>query len=234
MQYWDKNGNIFDDSLPDAGIVQQAYNKAIAGLTNAKNWLNEENSNSDAYKQKQNLLLSLGLTALGTAQPYNGIKPYLKEILAGRELFLKKPYDLMSKEEKNAYADKGEKYYKEYLNGNPVASLVGEVVFNNNRARETHPRNMWQYPFVRFNLSRAKNNTPTPNYKPDVRNNTEMFNNLDVNMFGKKYIYQLRKNKNYNNNDFYNITEKDAFLNNVEKLKQDAELWQKFIDMQKK
>lgn len=89
MQYWNKNGNIHDDSLPDAGIAQQAYNKAIAGLTNAKNWLNEENSNSDAYKQKINTILGIELLFTPTALK-NSMRPFTTAEMV--EKFFNNPY----------------------------------------------------------------------------------------------------------------------------------------------
>lgn len=172
--------------------------------------------------------------ALKGAQWFNGIRPYLGDIWKGLDLFIRKPYDWMSTPERNQYANKGAEYFKSYMVGRPVNTKFGTYNFYGNRAYETNPRYMNQYPFVRYKLSKAKKNTPTPNYKPDERNNTERFNNLEINFGGKKYVYQGRYNKNYKTNDFYNIREDAKFRNDIEtKLRNDKDLNQKFLDMQK-
>ncbi len=163
----------------------------------------------------------------------NQIKPYLGEIWEGRDLYLRKPYDWMSKQERNSYANKGVEFFKKHFVDNPVSTILGDVDFHGNRAAETNPRYMNQYPFVRYNLSKADKNIQVPNYKPELRNNTEKFDNLVVDMFGDKYVYQVRNNKNNTTNDFYNINKYDSFLNNLEKLKQNPELYQRFLDMNK-
>lgn len=171
--------------------------------------------------------------SLKTAQWFKGIRPYLGDIWKGLNLFIRKPYDWMSPSERNQYADKGAEYFKNNMVGNPVNTKFGEFTFYGNRANETNPRYMNQFPFARYNLSKAKKNIPTPNYKPNIRNNTNRFNNLEVDFFGKKYVYQGRSNKNYKNNDFYSIREYDKFINDIEtKLKKDPELYQKYLDMQ--
>ena len=92
---------------------------------------------------------------------------------------------------------------------------------------------MWLLPFSRFNLSRAKQNTPFPNVKPQ-KTNTEKFDNLKINFLGKSYDYQIRNNKNDKSLDLYNIKDYKYFKKDIEKIKQDPDLYQQFLDLQNK
>lgn len=180
------------------------------------------------------LEFALGLKGISNAyNTYKGIKPFLGDIWQGRNLWLRKPYNWMNKTEQKQYANDGKNYFKNCLVNNPVDTIIGEVNFKGNRAKETPAKYMWQYPFARYNLSRAKKNTPFPN-KKEQRVDASKFDNLEINMFGKKYDYQIRNNLNDNSKDMYNIKPYEFLNNDIEKLKlENPNLYQKFLKMQK-
>lgn len=56
MEYWDNKGQVYNDKQEVLNPLQKAYNKALAVGTNAWDWANETNPESDAYKQKKALV----------------------------------------------------------------------------------------------------------------------------------------------------------------------------------
>ena len=219
-QYWDKNGNIHREGEKEANIAQKAYSALLSKLANIN---------------KQDALIygmaSLIPAAKGVSE-LQAIKPFLNEIWNGRNLFLTIPYNLKNLEQKINYAKEGEKYFKENLVNNPVETKWGTAYFVGNRANETDPKYIWQYPFTRYNLSKAINNTPFPNYKKATRPDTSYFDNVEVNMLGKKYDYQLRNSKSQKRKEFYNIKNYDKFKKDIERAKtQYPKIYQEYIDL---
>ena len=158
--------------------------------------------------------------------------PYVQDVWQGKHILLRKPYDWMNKQEREDFINDATEYFDNYMVDHPVHTPFGDIEFRGNRAAESNPRYMRQYPLVRYNLSKTSKNIPTPNYKPLKRPDVERFDNLEVDTLGGKYIYQIRNNKFDKTKDFYNINEYGNFLNNLEKLKRDPELYQQFLNMQ--
>lgn len=163
---------------------------------------------------------------------YNRISPFTKEILAGSNLWLRRPYKWMNAEQKRQLATDGEAYYKKYMHDHPVNTPIGEIDFKNNRASETRAEYMWQYPFVRYKLSNAKDNTKIPNVKKD-KIDRSYFDNLKIDLFGRSYDYQIRNNPK-GEKDFYNIKPYDLLNKNIEDIKKEPDLFNKFLELNKK
>lgn len=93
QQVWDKNGNIYyvndngqriNNSLP---LAEKLARKAQAIGTNLSNWINEQNPNSEAYKQKANVVLGavtmpIGAGAKATQAIAQPLKPYVGRQIA--------------------------------------------------------------------------------------------------------------------------------------------------------
>ena len=61
-----------------------------------------------------------------------------------------------------------------------------------------------------------------------------MFDNVEVNFLGNKYDYQVRNNTNGKNKDLYNIKDYKFFEKDLEEIKDDPILYQKFIELNNK
>lgn len=160
---------------------------------------------------------------------YNEYQPYLNDIWQGRDLIFSNLFNTGKQARKL-----GGKYLKEHLKDRPVDTDFGTINFRNKLINETNQENLWQVPFARFNLSRAKNNIKMPNTKPEKRTDSDVFDNIEVNFLGKKYDYQVRNNNNDRTKDLYNIKKYKFLEKDIEKLKNNPELYQKFIELNDK
>ena len=119
----------------------------------------------------------------------------------------------MSKEEQKAFGRLGKRFYKDNIQPHVEHNnLIGDVNFPGNQARKTDYNYMEQYPFLRYNIKNAKENTYLPNNKPRLDANG--FDNLRVNWLGKDYAYQIKNSaydgtKNFHNIKPYELLEKD-------------------------
>ena len=77
MEYWDNKGQVYNDKQAVLSPMKKAYNKALAVSTNAWDWANETNPESEAYKQKINTILGAELAMLPVAKFNPGIKKLL-------------------------------------------------------------------------------------------------------------------------------------------------------------
>ena len=160
---------------------------------------------------------------------YNEVSPFAKEIIEGRKLWLRRPYKWMNQEQKKEVIKDGEEFYRTHMYEHPVNTPTGVVDFKANRAKETRAEHMWQFPFVRYNLSKTKDNIKVQNLKPH-KTDRAYFDNLKVNLFGKKYDYQVR-NQVDGGKDFYNIQPYNLFEQKLEKLKQHPDLYKKLQEL---
>lgn len=216
-QNLDKSGNIyFTDENNNrvsfkVNTITQTINKAKTCRDNANRWLNESNTNSEAYKQKVATVVG-ALSAPYTAKPISYI-PYLDDIWQGRKLLFHKPFGEMTTKEYNAYGKLGKEYYKNHIQGKRVKNnVVGEIDFYGRQAAKPDPKYMEQYPFLRYNIKNAKENINIPVKKIKSKDGVEYtrkdatgFDNLKVKWKNTYYDYQIRNNPGLPNKDFYNI-----------------------------
>ena len=165
-------------------------------------------------------LAGRGLKTIG------GYLPYTNDIWQGRGLLFSNLLNTRKETRKL-----GENFIKEYLSNNPINTKFGQIEFKNKLANETDPQHMWQFPFARFNLSRATNNTNIPNKKPDSKPDVDYFDNIEINFLGKNFDYQIRNNKNNKLKDLYNIKDYKLLEKDLEEIENNPELYQKFIDL---
>ena len=168
-------------------------------------------------------LASKGLKTIG------GYLPYMNDVWQGRGLLFSNLLNTRKETRKL-----GENFVKENLANNPINTKYGKIEFKNKLANETDPRHMWQFPFARFNLSRAKNNIKVPNKKPNQKPDVDYFDNIEVNFLGRKYDYQIRNNKNNKLKDLYNIKDYRLLERDLEEIKNNPELYQKFNKLNNK
>lgn len=77
MDYWNNKGQVYNDNQEVLSPLQRAYNKVLSIGTNAWDWLNETNPESEAYKQKRDAILGAELALLPIAKYNPGIKRLL-------------------------------------------------------------------------------------------------------------------------------------------------------------
>lgn len=179
--------------------------------------------------------VSVGLTRAGL-NPVSNITtaiqeaaPFLNDVWRGKDVFMAS----LLGNNKNI-REKGSEYLKNYLVNNPINTKHGVIEFRNKVVNETLPENLWQLPFARYNLFKAQKNIKMPNKKPDKRTDADVFDNIEVKSFGKKYDYQIRNNNNDKSKDLYNIKDYKFFEKDLEEIKNDPVLYQKFINLNNK
>lgn len=179
--------------------------------------------------------LGVGLTRAGLNPVSNvtskilEVAPFLNDVWQGKDLLAA---SLLG--DNKTIRQKGSEFLKNYLAKKPIDTNIGTVGFRNKVVNETSPQHLWQLPFSRFNLYRAQKNTKMPNKKPEKRRDADSFENVEVNFFGNKYDYQVRNNKNDGSKDLYNIKEYKLFEKDLEEIKNNPELYQKFIELNNK
>ena len=135
---------------------------------------------------------------------------YTSKLNSARKLIYHKPYETMNKEEARAFKGMGKKYYKDYIQFRSVENpYYGKFNFVGSQAGKPDYKFMEQYPFLRKNLQNASDNIGIKNNKERI--DSLGFNNIKVNFKGKDYDYQIRKNSNNLENDFYNIKPYELF-----------------------
>lgn len=130
--------------------------------------------------------------------------PYINDIWQGRNLLLHKDFNKMTPKEYTNYGNTGKEFFKRILHPQKANNeIVGEIIFPNGSAGKSDYKYMEQYPLLRYNINKAKDNKFIKNYKN--RKDTDGFNNLKVKWKDKDYTYQIKNNKYDKTNDFYNI-----------------------------
>ena len=204
MEYWDKDGNIYDTEAQKKSIQERAYNKLLANFADV--------DNAD---------LVMGGIALGL--PMTKVK-YLPELIHATRLIYHKPFDKMTIEEKKSFGNLGKEYYKKYVQHRPVHNEdIGTIDFNGGQAGKPDYIYMEQYPKLRENIQNATENVYIK-AKPRIDKNGNKytrqdavgFDNLKVNWKGKDYDYQIRHNPALENPDFYNIKPYDLLIKELE------------------
>ena len=76
MQYWDSKGRIYNTEAKQAPLVDRISNQTKAAIFNAGNWLKGTDPNSDIYKQK--LAIAISLMPFGKLIPKIPIMPTSK------------------------------------------------------------------------------------------------------------------------------------------------------------
>lgn len=200
MQYWDKYGNIYSDNEEKLNFTQRAYNKMLANLDNASNWLNETNPESEAYKQKVNTILGIEGPFIPAIKTFK-IAPYLGDIWNGRNLIL----DRFIKNQDKIKID-GDNFYQNYLQKNPAyIKNYGEVTFSRKNRGKDLTENYLEYPFLRKKLENS-NKIKTTNYKNESDRKYDYLKNSDngdvynyvienIDNVGKRYKMMHNKTK---------------------------------------
>lgn len=146
--------------------------------------------------------------------------PKTQQLMHAGQLLFHKPFEKMTKEEYNAYGRLGKDYYKNYVKGQRAKNdVIGDVDFYGGQAGESDYKYMEQYPFLKRNIEKARENVyreVKPKIGKDgkeyIRKDATGFDNLKVNWKGKDYDYQIRHNPSLPNKDFYNIKPYEKFL----------------------
>lgn len=119
---------------------------------------------------------------------FNGIKPYLGDIWAGRNLLFHKPFKKMTPEEFENYNNLGTDYYQYHLQKKPVnIKGYGQVTFGRHNRGKDKTQDMEQYPFLRKNLENSTWSRNT-NYKNETDRNYDHFTNTYM---GNEYDYLI-------------------------------------------
>lgn len=151
--------------------------------------------------------------------------PKTQQLMHAGQLLFHKPFEKMTNEEYASYGRLGKEYYKKYIQGTKAKNdIIGDVDFYGAQARKSDPRYMEQYPFLRKNIEKAKENVYLEVKEkldkkglPYTRKDATGFDNLKIKWKGKDYDYQIRNNPELPNKDFYNIKPYEKLLEELQK-----------------
>lgn len=135
---------------------------------------------------------ALGLKGLiGGVRAYNGIRPFLGDIWAGRKLLFHKPFNQMTREEFKNYGKLGKDYYKNYLQRNPLKMKDESIIhFGSDYNGKDFPFKMEQYPYLRKQLYNAENIKTTN----DKNATNKVYEHLYNTFRNKLYDYLIENN----------------------------------------
>jgi len=188
MEYWDKNGNIHNDEAQKIDIIERAYNKLLAGLSNSADWINNENPESEDYKQKLNSILAVESLVLPSAKVVEYF-PYRNDIWAGRKLI----YDRIFNQPQEKIKNDGREFYQNFLQKNPAYIRdYGVVPFGQKNKGKDRTLNFLEYPFLRKKMYDSEK-MKTTNYKNESDRVYDYFKNVDS---GDVYNYVIENIKN--------------------------------------
>ena len=132
-------------------------------------------------------VLKSGVYAYST---FNSLKPFLKDLWEGRDLFVHKPFNKMNKKELKDYKSKGLEYYTNFLQNNPIEKEeYGRINFNRKNRGKDLTENFEVYPFLREQLQGSRLGETT-NYKNEI---DRVYDHLYNTHNGNLYDYLIEK-----------------------------------------
>lgn len=201
MQYWDKEGDIYDTKTQKKSIVERAYNNFLAGLSNSADLINNENPESEDYKQKLNSILAVESLVFPTVKAVEYF-PYRNDIWAGRKLL----YDRIFNQPQEKIKNDGEEFYQDFLQKNPIIiNGYDKVYFGRKNKGKDLTINYLEYPFLRKKMSTSEK-IKTTNYKNETDREYDYLRNTDngdvynyiienIQSVGKRYKKMENKTK---------------------------------------